>query len=183
MNAAPVAAESPRPWWLTLIEGILAFVIGAMLLWAPTNTRVDAWVMLIALLGIYWLVQGVLDLVHMFTDHTNWGWKLFAGIVSILAGAYIVMYPMAATLYLPRVFALVLGLWAIIDGAIALILAFKGAGWGAGIVGALACFFGLLLVANWMAPGMGLSFVFFAAIAGLVGGVVLIVHAFQQKSA
>ena len=28
-----------RPWWMTLIMGILAFVVGAILLWAPAKTR------------------------------------------------------------------------------------------------------------------------------------------------
>jgi uncharacterized membrane protein HdeD (DUF308 family) len=181
VNAAPVAVENPRPWWLTLISGILAFIVGAILLWAPTNARIDTWQLLISLLGIYWLVVGVLDLVHMFTDHTNWGWKLFSGIFSILAGAYIVMYPMAAAIYLPSVFALILGLWGVIYGIVALVMGIKGAGWAAVILGALAIFFGAVLVANWSVPGMGLSFVLVAAIGGLVGGVVLIVHAFQQK--
>jgi uncharacterized membrane protein HdeD (DUF308 family) len=165
VNAAPVAVENPRPWWLTLISGILAFIVGAILLWAPTNARIDTWQLLISLLGIYWLVVGVLDLVHMFTDHTNWGWKLFSGIFSIL----------------PSVFALILGLWGVIYGIVALVMGIKGAGWAAVILGALAIFFGAVLVANWSVPGMGLSFVLVAAIGGLVGGVVLIVHAFQQK--
>ncbi len=182
MNAAPVAVEKPRPWWLTLIEGILAFIVGIILLWAPTNARVDTWQLLISLLGIYWLVAGVLELVHMFTDHTNWGWKLFSGIVSIFAGAYIVMYPMASAVYLPSVFALILGLWGVLYGVVFLVMGLKGAGWAAAILGALAIFFGAVLVANWSAPGTGLSFVLLAALGGLVGGMALIIHAFQQKS-
>jgi hypothetical protein len=39
-----------------------------------------------------------------------------------------------------------------------------------------------MLVGNWTAPGMGLSFILMAALGGLVGGVALIVMAFQQKS-
>jgi len=181
VNAAPIAVENPRPWWLTLLIGILAFIIGAIMLWAPTNTRVDTYQTLIQLIGIYWLVLGVLDLVHMFTDHTNWGWKLFSGIVGILAGSYIVMYPMAAGVYLPDIFVLVLGLWGIFYGIVALIMAFKGAGWVSGVLGALAVYFGIDLVANYSAPGMGLSFILVAAIGALIGGVVLIVQAFQQK--
>ncbi len=182
MNAAPVAIEHPRPWWLTLISGILAFLVGTILMWAPTNARIDTWQLLINLLGIYWLVAGVLELVHMFTDHTNWGWKLFSGILSILAGAYIVMYPMAAAVYLPSIFALVLGLWGVFYGIVVLFIGIKGAGWGAAILGAIAIFFGAVLVANWSMPGTGLSFVLLAALGGLVGGMVLIIHAFQQKS-
>jgi len=167
---------------LTLILGILAVVIGAVLLWAPLTTQINTYLTLITVLGIYWLVLGVLDIVHAFADHTNWGWKLFMGIVSILAGGYVVAYPLAAAVYLPAVFALILGIWGIIYGIAALVMAFRGAGWAAGILGALAIFFGAVLVANWSAPGVGLTFVYVAAIGGLIGGVALIVHAFQRRS-
>ena len=30
-----------RPWWLTLIGGILAVIVGAILLWAPAKTKVE----------------------------------------------------------------------------------------------------------------------------------------------
>ena len=40
------------------------------------------------------------------------------------------MYPVAAAIALPQVFLLVLGIWALIEGIILLILAFKGGGWG-----------------------------------------------------
>ncbi len=45
----------------------------------------------------------------MFIDHTAWGWKLFMGVVSIIAGGSILMYPVSAALVLPQVFVCVLG--------------------------------------------------------------------------
>jgi hypothetical protein len=81
---------------------------------------------------------GVLELVYMFIDHTAWGWKLFIGVVSIIAGGSILMYPVAAAIALPQVFLLVLGIWALVEGIILLTLAFKGGGWGAGVLGVTA---------------------------------------------
>jgi hypothetical protein len=45
-----------RPWWLTLITGILAIAVGAILLWAPAKTKVETYQLLIALLALYWLI-------------------------------------------------------------------------------------------------------------------------------
>jgi len=47
----------------------------------------------------------------MFVDHTAWGWKLFIGLVSIIAGGYILAYPIASALALRWIFVMVLGIW------------------------------------------------------------------------
>jgi uncharacterized membrane protein HdeD (DUF308 family) len=164
-----------------LIEGIALVIIGAILLWAPAKTRVDTYLILVALLGIYWIVRGVLDLAHMFTDHTGWGWKLFMGLISIIAGAYIVAYPVAAAVVLPRVFVLVLGVWGLMQGIVTLILAFRGGGWGLGILGVIGIVFGLILIVNYAVPGMGLAMLWVAAIWAVVSGLFAIYRAFQLR--
>jgi uncharacterized membrane protein HdeD (DUF308 family) len=181
--ASPTALESnARPWGFLLIQGIALVIIGAILLWAPAKTAAQSWVLLVTLLGIYWIVSGVLDLVHMFTDHTGWGWKLFMGLVSILAGFYIVAYPVAAAVVLPRVFVLVLGIWGLIQGIIALIMAFKGGGWGLGALGVIGIIFGGILIANYTVAGAGLAMIWTAAVWAFIAGIFMIVRAFQQRS-
>jgi uncharacterized membrane protein HdeD (DUF308 family) len=143
---------------------------------------VETWLLLVELLGLYWLIYGVIEIVHMFTDHRGWGWKLFIGIISIIAGGYILMYPKASALVLPQIFVLVLGIWGLIQGITLLIVAFRGGGWGAGILGVLGIIFGLILIGNYSVPGMGLTFIWVAAIFGLIGGVVLVIQAFRQRS-
>lgn len=175
--------SKPRPWWLTLVGGILAIIIGAILLWAPAKTKVDTYFILVAILGLYWMIEGFIDIISIFTDRTAWGWKLFIGIIGILAGGYILMYPVASALALPRTFVLVLGIWGLIQGIVLLILAFQGGGWGAGIAGVLGIIFGGILIANYAAPGTGLALLWLAAVAALVIGVVMIVMAFRQRSA
>jgi uncharacterized membrane protein HdeD (DUF308 family) len=93
------------------------------------------------------------------------------------------MYPVAAAITLPRVFVLVLGLWALMEGIILLVMAFRGAGWGAGILGVISIVLGLILMGNYTNLGTGLAMVWAAAIWALIGGVVLIVQAFRQRSA
>ena len=172
-----------RHWWVLLIEGVAVFVIGAVMLWAPAKAKVDVWQILVALLGLYWIISGILSFVGMFQDHTGWGWKLFMGLISVIAGAYILMYPVASALALPRIMVLVLGLWGIIQGIFFLVLAFKGGGWGMGILGAIGILFGFYLVINWTSPGIGLAFLWAASITALIGGILLVVQAFRQKAA
>ena len=77
-KAAAKTQASPqpqRPWWLTLIGGILAIVVGALLLWGNLVTQVKTYFLLVEVLGIWWLVDGIFDIVHLFTDHRQWAWK------------------------------------------------------------------------------------------------------------
>lgn len=182
--SSPTALESnARPWGFMLIQGIAMVIIGAILLWAPAKTRVDTYMLLVSLLGIYWIVSGVLDLVHMFTDHKGWGWKLFMGLISIIAGIYVVAYPVAAGIALPKIMVLVLGIWGVMQGIVSLVLAFKGGGWGLGILGVIGIIFGLILIFNYSAPGMGLTLVWVAAVWAFIGGFVVIYRALQQRKA
>ena len=185
-SSAPSATSmqtKQRPWWMTLIMGILAFVVGAILLWAPAKNKVDTYQLLIAVLGIYWVISGIVDIISMFVDHTAWGWKLFMGIVSIIAGGYILMYPIAAAVALPRIFVLILGLWALFQGIILLVMAFKGGGWGTGILGIVEIVFGFILMGEYGKLGSGIAMVWAAAVWGLIGGILMVIQAFRQRKA
>ena len=166
------------PWWLILMGGILNVVVGVLLLSAPVKTTF----VLVLALGFYWIVGGIFTLVGMFVDHTAWGWKLFMGLLSIVAGTVILRYPLISAVTIPSVIVLMLGIQGVIVGIIGLIMAFKGGGWGAGILGALSIVFGLILMANFSAPGMVLTLVWVAGIFALVGGLFQIVRAFQQRA-
>jgi uncharacterized membrane protein HdeD (DUF308 family) len=171
-----------RPWWLTLISGILATVVGATMLWGGLGTKVQTYTLLVTLLGIWWMIQGIVDIVSIFHDSRMWGWKVFIGIISIMAGYYILAYPIISAVALPRIFVLVLGIWGLMYGIILLIMAFQGGGWGAGILGVLGIIFGISLMANYTAPGMGLAMLWTAAVFAFFGGIVMIFQAFKQRA-
>jgi uncharacterized membrane protein HdeD (DUF308 family) len=183
MTTAVAAQTKQRPWWLTLITGILAVVVGAILLWGGFVNKVETYMLLIQILGIWWLVQGIFDIVAIFVDHSMWGWKLFMGIVSIAAGTYILSYPIVSAVALPKIFVLVMGIWGLMYGVILLIMAFSGGGWGAGILGALGIIFGIALTINYADPGMGLAMLWTAAVLGVIGGIAMIFQAFRQRTA
>jgi uncharacterized membrane protein HdeD (DUF308 family) len=167
------------PWWLLLMGGILAIMIGILLLVMPVRSAVTlAWA-----LGLYWLMQGTFTLVLMFIDHSAWGWKLFIGILGIIAGLVVMSYPVLAAAELPMIFTMLLGLYGIFGGIMALFMAFKGGGWGSAILGVISIIFGLILLANWSEIIAVVSFYWVVAIFAVIGGIVQIVHAFQQRSA
>jgi uncharacterized membrane protein HdeD (DUF308 family) len=172
-----------RPWWLMLINGVLALIIGSLLLWGQTTTQLQTYMFLVYFLGFWWLIEGIFDIVYLFIDHRAWGWKLFIGIVSIIAGLTIIQFPLAAAFALPKIFVLVLGIWGLMQGIILLIMAFQGGGWGAGILGVLAIIFGIALTVNYTTPGMGLAFLWVAAVGAVIAGIAMIVQAFRQRKA
>jgi len=160
---------------VVLIEGIAAIIIGVLLLVNPAITTA----VLIQFLGIYWFIVGIIDIVRIFMDSSMWGWKLFSGIIGILAGIAIIQYPLWATLLVPSVLVWVFGFFGIVIGVTGLIQAFQGAGWGAGILGILSILFGLLLLTNAFIASLTLPFIF--GILAIVGGLAALVMAFRMR--
>lgn len=174
-EATMTAEERMFPWWVVLIEGIAAVIIGILLLTNPGATTV----VLVQALGLYWFIVGIIDIVRIFIDSSNWGWKLFSGIIGILAGLLILNNPLWATLLVPTTLVWVFGFFGIIIGIIGLIQAFQGAGWGAGILGILSVLFGLLLITN--ALGAALTLPYILGILGIVGGIAAVIMAFRMR--
>lgn len=181
-DSAMSMKTNERPWWLMLIDGFAILIIGGVLLWGGLLQKVQTYQLLVTLLALWWIIRGIMDLVSMFVDHSAWGWKLFMGLVSIIAGSYILMYPIASALALPRIFVFVLGFWGLVNGIILLLMAFRGGGWGAGILGVLEIIIGVVLMANYTTPGYGIAFLWTAAVFGVIGGIVMIVRSFQLRS-
>jgi len=174
-EATMTSEERLVPWWVVLIEGIAAIIIGVLLLVNPRITTA----VLIQFLGIYWFIIEIIDIVRIFMDSSMWGWKLFSGIIGILAGIAIIQYPLWASLLVPTVLVWVFGFFGVIIGIIGLIQAFQGAGWGVGILGILSILFGLLLLFNAFVASFTLPFIF--GILAIVGGLAALVMAFQMR--
>jgi uncharacterized membrane protein HdeD (DUF308 family) len=163
------------PWWLVLLEGIAAIILGILLLTAPQATLF----VLVQLLGIYWLIKGIFQIVSIFIDSSRWGWKLFAGVLGIVAGIFILRHPMLSAVVTPALTVFFVGLLGVTIGVINLIQAFQGGGWGAGILGALSILLGIFLTLNPLMGTAALSVVL--GVLGLVGGVAAIVLAFRMR--
>ncbi len=164
------------PWWLVLIDGIAAIIIGILLF---TNTAATVGT-LVLFLGIYWLIKGIIILIGIFQDRAAWGWKLFIGILSILAGIIVIgMNFFAAALLITTTFAIVIGIWGVVIGIMEIISAFRGEGWGVGILGVISIVFGIYIMSNPLISGFALVYV--AAIFAVVGGIIAVIQAFRLR--
>ena len=91
-------------------------------------------------------------------------------------------HPIASAVTIPMFLVLILGIQGLISGVVSLILAFKGGGWGAGILGALSVVFGIILIFNWANLLAVVTLIWVVAIFAVVTGIIQIVQAFQQRS-
>ena len=164
------------PWWLVLLEGIAAAIIGLFLLTAPGATLF----VLVQVLGIFWLVGGIFRIVSIFIDTTLWGWKLVGGVLGIVAGIVVLQHPLWSSVLVPAIYVIILGIQGLVLGGVNLVMAFRGEGWGIGILGALSIVFGLVLLFNvWIGVAV-LPYILGAV--GIVGGDLAIAVAFAMRS-
>ncbi|MCJ7660232.1 MAG: DUF308 domain-containing protein [Anaerolineales bacterium] len=150
-------------------------ILGLFLLAKPGMTMV----VVVQIIGIYWFVAGIFQIVAIFIDHTQWGWKLFSGILGIIAGMIIIKHPLWSPIMLTSVLVIVLGIEGLIIGIINLIQAFKGGGWGVGILGVISIMIGIVLLGNAFELVTIVPWV--VGIIGIVGGVIAIIYSFRLK--
>jgi len=175
--AAAMTRQRPNIWWLALLQGIAAILLGFMLLTAPGATLLT----LITFLGFYWLITGVLAVVRLFVDRdATWGWSLLIGIIGILAGISVLNHPMLAAVTIPTVLVIIIGIEGLIMGVFELIRGFQGGGAGAFILGIFHVLIGLLLLGRPMAAALAVPLVF--GIILIIEGVGLLIWAFRVKA-
>jgi uncharacterized membrane protein HdeD (DUF308 family) len=172
----PIVAKSDMgfevidtPWWVVFLEGVIAIIAGLFLLYEPVTTTI----LLIQILGIFWLAGGIVSVLGALIFPENRWWKLLSGILSIIAGVVILMYPIYSPFIVLTLLVIFIGAWAIVTGAVKLAWGLKGGGWGMGILGILTIILGLLLLTNSLAGALVLPWVFgFFLIIGGIGSVI-----------
>jgi uncharacterized membrane protein HdeD (DUF308 family) len=97
---------------LNAFIGVLSVIVGFALLRTPFQS-VEV---VIFVLGIFWVTQGIITFITAFGREQGRGWALFSGILGIIAGIVILVYPISSALTL----ALFGGIWLIILGVMQL---------------------------------------------------------------
>lgn len=163
-----------QPWWVVLIEGIVALITGGLLLLAPERTVP----VLVFFLGLFWLIAGIIEIISIFVDKSKWGLKLVLGLLGIAAGILTLQHPLWSTALVATTLIVILGFYGLFMGTSMLVRAFRGDGWGVGIMGVVGILIGLFLLANTL---LGVQLVFtLSAIALIVGGIAMIVMSFRM---
>ncbi|MCL6509363.1 MAG: HdeD family acid-resistance protein [Anaerolineae bacterium] len=190
MNELTLAADAMRSvvrktWWIPLIQGVASIIIGVLLLSNPATTLVA----IAIFLGAFWFVGGIFDVIGAFTRRDadkGWLWALLAGIISIIAGLFLLGQPVLGAIILPVTLAILVGVSAVVSGIFNIIWAIRarneiqGEGWLI-LWGVISIILGIYVLAN---PGASAAaLVLVIAILAAVGGIAMVIFAFRLRSA
>lgn len=167
--------EMAMPWWLIVIEGAAALVVGLLLLLAPGASTV----ILVQILGLYWLISGLFAIVSIFLGDTDWPIKALTGGLGIVAGLLIVQHPLWSTVLIPTTMVLVIGIVGILIGVFNLLSALRGAGWGLAFLGIVSLLFGTILLAQPLIGALAMPYAL--AITGVGGGIAAILYGLRIR--
>ena len=181
MNVVTAAQMYRRYWWMLLIRGVVAVLFGlAAIVWPGLTALV-----LVYLFGAFAFVDGIVAVVVSLQERAivpRWWVLLIEGIVGILIGVLTFFSPIVTALILLYLIAT----WAILTGILEIAAAFSMRRalvleWTLAIAGILSILLGILLAIQ---PVSGiLAVVWIIGVYAIVFGVLLIIRAFQFRSA
>jgi uncharacterized membrane protein HdeD (DUF308 family) len=168
-----------RNWWMLALRGVAAILFGIIVFAAP-GIALSA---LVLVWAVYALVDGVFTIASALQNRTNnprWWVQLLEGIIGILAGIGVILFPPLAI----EVLYYVIAFWAIFTGVLEIIAAIQlrkeieGEFW-LGLSGLLSIIAGILLIVfpltgllvlTWLLGGYAIMF-----------GVIMILLAFRLR--
>jgi uncharacterized membrane protein HdeD (DUF308 family) len=169
---------SSAPWWLVLLQGIASILVGIAVLVSPGG----AMILLVRLLGWYWLIKGIFSLTAIFHPEANdhRGWLIVNGLLGILAGFVVLDHPLLSALIVPATLVTLVGFAGVVIGINDLIAAFRGAGLGMALLGGLSIILGAALLGNtWVGVAVLPMLI---GLSELIGGVAAFFLAFRLRS-
>jgi uncharacterized membrane protein HdeD (DUF308 family) len=134
-------------WWAVAMRGLVAALFGiAMFMWPGITLSVLA-----PLFGAYAIINGVFAMIEAFgrdVSRERWRPLLFEGVVSIVVGAMILIWPGLTAMGL----LFLIAFWAIMTGVFEIITAIRlrheiSGEWLMALIAILSMAFGLLLLA------------------------------------
>jgi uncharacterized membrane protein HdeD (DUF308 family) len=145
---ADVREQTARHWKLLLAIGVLCDIAGVYSIFVPIVASISASV----LVGWVLLFAGIVQLGHLLRYELAWSWdvawRLLVSVLTIVAGAWIVISPLTGTITLTVV--LVAWFWAI--GATRLVAWWRirhmDGSWMVGLNGAASLILGILIWAE-----------------------------------
>ncbi|QNL50725.1 HdeD family acid-resistance protein [Olivibacter sp. SDN3] len=169
-----------KNWWLFTLIGILLLIAGFYTISNPLTSYLG----LAIFFGVLIFVNGIMELSFAIGNRKHlhrWGWTLAAGMLDVILGFVLLLYPGLSMSVLP----FIVGFYILLLGASLSSYAFqlnslsiKGWGWVlAG--GILTVIFGLSMIFN---PIIGIAtIVGWTAFAFIIAGIVNIIFSIQLK--
>ena len=102
---------------LNVVLGVLSVIVGFALLRSPFQSLE----VLIFVLGIFWVAQGIMTFINAFSSKEGRGLRIFMGVLGVLAGTVILLYPISSAVTL----ALLAGIWLIILGIMQIVAGYN----------------------------------------------------------
>ena len=162
-------------WWLSLLLGILFFIVGIIVFFRPG----DSYLALSVLFGIVVILSGILEIYlgANATGQSGRGWLIAGGVIEILLGLLMLSTPSVLLSVLPYV----LGFWLLFRGFTSIGLAsdmnaygVQGSGWTVAL-GVLVIICAFFILFN---PVLGIGVVvLWLGLSLLFAGINLMVHA------
>jgi len=175
-------------WWLVLLRGVFAVILGILAFVAPVLTAlVFVWVF-----AFYAILDGIVAIVQAVSTRKTdpaWGWLLTIGILGVLAGIVVMIFPLQAGALTLLVLLWMIAIWSILSGVFGIPAAASVASGGRKALGialaALSILFGVLLVIMLVSTPQSalLGLIYVLGAYAILGGVLLVVVAFQARVA
>lgn len=175
------ARRAVKNWWVSILVGILAIVLGIWCAVTPDTTLVALTIVFI----VAFLISGIFEIVFAVSnrDMSGWGWSLAGGILDLILGILLMALPLPVItivlVYFVGFWILIRSIWGI--GTASDLSRWKVKGWGwmlaLAILGVIAAFF--FFISPVFGGGM---IVWFAAFAFVFYGVFRIYLGIWLKS-
>jgi uncharacterized membrane protein HdeD (DUF308 family) len=187
-NVIEVSRFVKSVWWLVLLRGIFAIILGILAFFWPVATAVAfVWVF-----AFYAVIDGIVNIVQAVSTRKTdprWVWLLTIGIVGVIAGVVVMIFPAAAGALALLVLLWIVVVWAIMSGIFGIPAAASIASGGAKVLGivfsVLSILFGILLaILLFTTPQSALiGLIYVLGAYAVLAGLVLVIIAFQARGA
>ena len=179
--SAQYAEVAKGAWIWAVVRGALLIVFGIVAMVWPGKTAL----VLAAIIGIFAVVDGIIDLIDAIRHRgtPGVGLRVFLGIVSLLFGIIILVWPGKTLAFM----VILIAIWAILIGALQIIanvgIRKEAPGawvWGV-VAGAISLIFGIVVLFN-LSIGLA-ALVWLIGIWAIIFGVALIFLGLQVRKA
>ena len=172
-----MSALLAQNWWAIALRGVFAIIFGIIALLMPGATMLA-----LVLFAAYLLVDGIFAIiaaVRAARSQERWGWLIFEGLVDLVTGGIAAVWPLITIV----AFALLMGAWAIVTGALLLGASYRlnipHGRWLMALAGAISVIWGVLLII-WPLIG-ALVLTWWMAAYALIFGVAMLVLALRLR--